>query len=272
MARRPHPLPPSRLNISQISLPTTAGVYQPPRSQPPLLSKLPLEIRHLIYTLVLDGNRFHLFHEIRNSDLNGPLRLLFLRCTFNRCFMNDFSSISQCPADSPLNQWRKTSSAELSDPIPLDLLFTCRQIYREAADILYSSNIFHVSDLNVLVYLANYRIRPQRLRAIKQLELRWIYYSDPAMTGSIHEPYDWETWEQVWEIIGTRMALTSLNVRLAYWGPEEDMNIDAQWIAPMLKVNGIRHVEVSAGRLGNSVNAPAESLSEQLRESMMRAR
>jgi len=188
--------------------------------------------------------------------------------------MDDFTALFQCPADTYKNQWQKMISPPvMSDTIDLALLLTCRQVYREAADRLYSANLFHVSDLNVLVYLANYRIRPQRLRAIRQLELRWDYYTDPGtLTGCVHEPYDWETWAQVWEIIGTRMALSGLKVRLRYWGLEENLTIDAAWIAPMLKVHGIRRVEVAVDWATPACHStPLESLGEQLREVMMRA-
>jgi len=61
LSLRPPPLPPSRLNLSQTSLPTIpAGAPQPP--QPPPFLDLPLEIRRLIYSFALGGRRYHLVH------------------------------------------------------------------------------------------------------------------------------------------------------------------------------------------------------------------
>ncbi|MCJ1250197.1 hypothetical protein MMC30_007423 [Trapelia coarctata] len=266
LAQRPQPLPRSRFNISQPSLPT----HGPSPPSPPFLSKLPLEIRLRIYEYILGNTRLHLFHP---DPATAPFPLRYLRCHEPTCLTSSCTPLTACPADTAQNQWRRIIAPPTHpDAMDLALLRTCRQIYAEAVDILYGSNIFHISDLNVLVYLANYRIRPQRLRAIRKLELRWNYYCDPAMwRGCVHEPYDWGTWEEVWEIIGARMALSGLKVRLAYWGPGEDLSVDARWIAPMLKVRGIRDVEVAVEwRTPPFDMIMVESLAEQLREVMMR--
>jgi len=128
-----------------------------------------------------------------------------------------------------------------------------------------------MADLNVLVYLARYRLLPQRLRAMQHLEIRWEHSQYRVASGD--EPYDWETWAQFWEIIATRMALRTLKLQLFYLGPEADLNIDAPWVAPMLMVGGVQEVEVAAkSRPMNNQVLTVRSFDEQLREVMMGAR
>ena len=69
------------------------------------------------------------------------------------------------------------------------------------------------------------------------------------------------------------MALRTLKVQLRNVGPERNLNINAAWFMPMLKVGGIPDVKVTVLESGQSyLNTPAESLSQQLSEVMMRPR
>ena len=69
------------------------------------------------------------------------------------------------------------------------------------------------------------------------------------------------------------MALRTLKVQLRNGGPERNLNINAAWFMPMLKVGGIPDVKVTVLESGQPyLNTPAESLSQQLSEVMMRPR
>ena len=230
---KPKPLPYSRFNISQLWIPDqtswSAASKMTQASQHSPFFRLPRELRILIYEMAIGYRVLHL--------LSLPKCIKHIRLPVNESFV---------PRNSPsaFNKvdYRQTSCTGLP------LLLTCRTVYGEAIDILYSSNTFLITDLNALVYLNDLPlIRRQRMEAIRHLKVEWIHYTDPApLIGLRYAPYDWATWERFWTII-KEMRLRSLDVKLAYFGAggETTPLTEEKWMQPMLEVRRVKSAAIT---------------------------
>ena len=252
---RPDPLPPYRLNLSNSSINKPSASNSEICS---LLTRFPFEIRRRIYEFTLGGNRLLLHHEHKHIKLRSEI----------------------IPLDPPswaseYRNYRHDEAHQVSGGIQhlpgFPLLLTCRQIYMEAVSILYDENIFDLDSPLILVYLAERCLRPQRLKAIRHLGLNWRYFDDPGhFTEKIHEPYDFETWEKFWNIVAFRLNLQSLNVRLEYVGESHRLNLDGNWVQPMLKVKDIGQAQITIDWLTSPYDKQELSnLERQLEKSMM---
>ena len=93
--------------------------------------------------------------------------------------------------------WNESSPEEQGGILPF--LVTCRRLYAEAIDVLYSHNNFSMLHLESVLYLS-YTTLPQRFNAIRSLHLSWSFYIPyslymPAAGDSNAAPYDEITWE-----------------------------------------------------------------------------
>jgi hypothetical protein len=103
----------------------------------------------------------------------------------------------------------------------LGVLRTCRQLYREGIDVLYSRNIFDANDAETVLFLAR-TIRPQRLKAIKHLQINakdpWPCQDISGVQSDnfvLHTMNDWPPWVECCKLIGSQMTgLQSLTVRV----------------------------------------------------------
>ncbi|EKG14342.1 hypothetical protein MPH_08522 [Macrophomina phaseolina MS6] len=86
------------------------------------------------------------------------------------------------------------------------LLRTCRAIYQEAVDVLYSANTFDASHPQTFVCFAR-TIPPQRLASISSLQVAWLSWWTPLGYESERGFSDgapiW--WKPLWEIAATQM-------------------------------------------------------------------
>ncbi|KAH7132611.1 hypothetical protein B0J11DRAFT_566089 [Dendryphion nanum] len=132
------------------------------QSQSVLMSKFPLEIRWKLYGYTLGDETIQL--EIYNATLRGRM------CSHIPCQHN-----ADC-----IGEQRKRRPA-------VALLRTCRIVYTEAIEFLYSSNTFAISPNlgeGFALPLLSRLLLPQRLRQIRVLHLWWIadrnmYYGPP---------------------------------------------------------------------------------------------
>lgn len=178
------------------------------------LNRLPGEIRNTIYTLVL-GNR-HL--SIRGVGQSLPPR----RITHEE------------------------------DPLPrssnkLALLQTCRQIYQEAAGILYSSNDFEVPSIGQIQAFNRFTeiVSPTRLACMRTMTL--------ICEVSYFRPFDtWASesfayWKKLWSTMCVHMsALRHLKVQLKnLWACQGlKMTLNSYWVKPMLHLRDLDSFEL----------------------------
>ena len=198
------------------------------------LTDLPPEIRRSIYGYVVGGQLLHLDNE-RN------------RTVVRRC-----RSPEECVADGysrdARNYFRYTGGGKCSQTlgiVALPLLLSCSQIYVEAIEILYKSNVFDFDDLDALIYFANCTIPLSRLQQIRHLSFRLnrSRHSDLWNKGELIQSENFK-WRHFWRLIATGMRLSTLKVRIMLPEHFPDAEVDADWVKPMLTVRGIRKPDI----------------------------
>ncbi|KAL2831039.1 hypothetical protein BJY01DRAFT_226792 [Aspergillus pseudoustus] len=137
----------------------------------------------------------------------------------------------------------------------LALVLTCRRIYSEAIDILYSRNTFVFRNLTAITsFLSN--VLPQRLNCIRALRLKWLFrdyeVDIPDGTGAsysavVKKPFD-RRWDALREILlSTRMSgLRKLHITLQGDFLRGHGAWDEQIFEPMRRMQGLREFEVEA--------------------------
>lgn len=181
-----------------------------------LLRKLPLELRQIIWEMVLvDGNRT-LVHIMRK---NG--RLGHWRCRIqdgeNMCDLQGRRCVEGWLAYKAKMRCDKAERFELvTDGGLLPLLLTCRTVYSEAISILYAKHIFHFYDPGDIRYFAR-TILPQRVDSVHSIIMDWertfsIFNKDNTIPK--HNDEELKAWREIWEIIAKMQGLMELKVIL----------------------------------------------------------
>lgn len=173
----PKPLSGNRRSLSESSGPSP---YQPCR----LLTQLPFEIRLQIWRYVLGDKVFHI--ELR------PGRLMSWICS--DCKERD----GLCHALWHLEGSNKESYLKQESGV-LALPQTCRQIYGETIEFLYSNNTFDISDLGVLKYFVQ-GVLSKRLCLIQNLRVHWQDWSWSPRWPAAHVGFA-GTWEMFWTVV-----------------------------------------------------------------------
>ena len=184
--------------------------------------------------------------------------------------------------------------------IDLTLLRTCRQIYQEAAELPYSTNIFDVDDLATLVYWSR-TIIPPRLAAVRNLRVSWEVFWPPLTKSDRHGSHTYENaciyervrlkhsdqvWLDFWDTVAAKMAgLQDLRMTIGFLSQYYDVvdlkaifgidrglvcSIDAPWLKPILKIRGLGRFELEIldgrnWREADSRNAPNKEYDPELK-------
>lgn len=139
--------------------------YTASQKQCALLTVLPLDIRMMIYDLVLGGMYFH----IGTSHIDSSGRMLCFICQRPRGTADDDHQECLAPSGHRPSSAPREDYAQATGLLPL--LVTCRQVYSEAIETLYSSNTFEFWQNQVAFRFLKVMIPPQRLRCIRRF--RW---------------------------------------------------------------------------------------------------
>ena len=146
------------------------------------LSRLPLDVRMMIYELVLGGMTFHI-----TTNEPAKTRILSYLCkrphrmgdgTHQVCYASD----ERRPSSAPRYDYPQATGL-------LPLLVTCRRVYSEAIETLYSANIFDVWANRVAMGLLKGMIPPQRLRCIRCF--RWDMQLPHHPSANARSLRDW---------------------------------------------------------------------------------
>lgn len=243
--------------------------FDPTRNtQSPLLT-LPAELRMQIFTAVLGGSIIHLDSTPLGKERREPLfgakiiprkRVTHTRCSrvdgqYCRCFgWHTFQRVRASGDVDMVDQvWGYDRRRARTERIGVALLQTCRQTHAEAIPILYGTNTFAVRELWDLIDFSR-AILLDRLAMVTSLDVKWLYYEFPfgpvgtasfwTSPGNSPEPkwppYDDGTWVDFWELVATEMPRlqelrASVDVRI--YG--DHLSVEG-WVAPMLKVSGLR--------------------------------
>jgi hypothetical protein len=208
--------------------------------------RLPLELRQLIYRAVLGDSTFHII-------LKNTRKLGHLRCKANsqvECpvVYSGHKQTRECcwGTVDAANIWAPLSGqTEPTDGDIIPFLQTCRQVYSEAIEFLYSTNTFSISDLDCLRYLSC-TVLPCRFQMIQKIQLEWsltwpIYDSIAQnlllMVPVLYPPHDEATWEATWRIIAEMPNLKKLLVSLVHFEGFNDPECEKKIFAPLMKVS-----------------------------------
>ena len=189
-----------------------------------LLSRLPLELRLEIYGYVFGGTVIHL--------IQIPRRIAHTRCRLPG------------PAD-PIRDCRPAIRVPLHPLLGtvatanVALLKTCRQVYTEAARVLYTANTFDVNQLSTFVGFSR-SIIPSQLAAITSLHLSWLKVE---MGFASIDPDGFDQWCHCWSIIASDMP--GLRYLKLCMGSDTVLSMQQKWVAPLDKVRGLRRFELS---------------------------
>ena len=195
-----------------------------------LLSRLPLEVRLMVYEYALGGNLVHL--------VLGRRKVSHVCC--NSSAKTDFDrscNPEAAPKRIPRALGRPCRSNHLA------LVKSCRQIYDEAMPTMYSHNVFDVADLSAFVHFSR-SVPSQRLAAVRMLNVDWWWDLPPLQSASTlnptRAPLDDNTYLDFWKIVATEMpGLQELRIRLrdAWWMGA--ITLDDAWVRPLLQIRGL---------------------------------
>ncbi|KAK5136067.1 hypothetical protein LTR08_004117 [Meristemomyces frigidus] len=191
------------------------------------LSKLPLDIRMIIYDMVLGGMIFHL-------DAQNPKSRILLYICNRPDAIND--SNHQChelstkrPSSAPRADYKDATGL-------LPLLTTCRQVYSESIQTLYGANTFEFTKNSAAFRFLKVMIPPQRLHNIRHYRMRMQLPHHPSINSRSRRD-----WNDLFSFLTNEMdGLLSLRLAIQMLQPaqvyiQETPDVDgADWIRPMV--------------------------------------
>ncbi|KAJ5893833.1 hypothetical protein N7495_005524 [Penicillium taxi] len=235
-----------------------------------LLSRLPPEIRRIIWAYVFGADAIHLV-QVKN-------KIRHVRCK------DTDPSITQHRHCCPLTpaRWRiydgripghsdrliyPHTHEHLPDNLSngnAALLRTCWTIYTESADLLYHNSVFDVDDL--YTFIAFTKIIGSRHRAsIRRLTVQWMPVWQP-LTGQDHKgsiyahTHSDALWKSFWACVASLPALQELKLSLdlgrftlisdsgggaVVAGQRLPLLLAEPWLLPLLNVRGLHHFDLA---------------------------
>ncbi|CAI6333967.1 unnamed protein product [Periconia digitata] len=217
------------------------------------LLSLPLELRQMIWRAALGDSTIHM---VLKKNKLGHLRCKESRTVDCPLGYNGKTLSRACcwGAVDRANIWQPKggNGPKHTDGNVLPLLQSCRQIYSEAIEYLYTTNCFSFYDLDCLRYFSCTTL-PSRFSLIRTLDIEWcltwpIY--DPVAQSflltspALYPPHDEATWEETWRVIAAMPNLNFIRVSLLYFDGFRDRRCERKMLAPMRKVTRPKVFEV----------------------------
>lgn len=199
------------------------------QSQSAFLTKLPYDVRLMIYEMVIGGNVLHLEAQ------NQKARILHNICKhpdeINNVGMHqhcsNLSTVS--PSAAPREDYPHATGL-------LPLLVTCRRVYSEAIDTLYNANTFQFTQNFAAFTFLKFMLPEQRMASFRHFRLHLRVPRHPALNNRALRD-----WQDLWAFFRDEMTgLLSLYLQIQMLQPMEEQiqstsdNDAAGWIAPMV--------------------------------------
>ena len=225
-----------------------------------LLSKLSPEIRLNIYSLLIQGESEWLNVIEGEAD---PIKNIKRKRSFKPraypCVLTSIDALDEIKEDAvrPLNRFIRIAAKENQLPSVLALLCTCRQIYAEGIDLLYSLPTFNFRELHRPPFFVRAAL-PHRLTCIRNIHLVYDQLLIKKMThiGCSTAKY----WHQVgectfcnpihWinEIKRHMTGLKKIDIFMFMEKKQPLLTMGDTWIARMLDLqigpNGLREMKI----------------------------
>lgn len=242
-----------------------ATIHSQPTS--PLLTKLPPEIRLMIWSYVFGSSTLHLVtlkDKIRHVRCENPSPLTQHRhcCPVTPARWRVYDGRSPGHSDRLLYPHTHTQlPASLSSTA--SLLYTCRAIHDEAVSLLYTENSFDVDDLYTFIAFAH-AIGP-RLHSIRKLTIQWMPVWTPLSgqdhKGSIYaHTHSDALWTEFWSVVSSMRGLKELDLSIdlgrftgtisgggaiVVAGQRIPLLLTEAWLLPLLNVRGLSSFEMA---------------------------
>ncbi|KAF2191574.1 hypothetical protein K469DRAFT_374012 [Zopfia rhizophila CBS 207.26] len=215
----------------------------------PLFSKLSAELRLLVYKASL-------------GDLSRPTHILVMTkgFSFTRCLEPDPEKpgldhkcgfpfyFAPSPGNDGFREYRMEPPYIPTRERLVSLLLTCRRIYYESVDILYTHNIFHIKLLGTL-QLFSKCLMPHRFQSIRILHLSVVLQKKLRRWDDniFYPPEDEAEWDNSCAVLASMIGLRELKIELrhSFWlerNPGELMN--DEWLLRALKPLSTIQLEV----------------------------
>lgn len=201
------------------------------QSQSSFLSKLPLDVRMIIYEMVLGNMTFHVSAGDNHSRIHHFV-----------CRVPDRIAQSQAHGQChDLTSKRPTSAPREANPHAtglLPLLVTCRKVYSEAINILYSANRFEFTQIHTAFRFLTRMVPQPRLPVIRHFILKMAVPRHPDLNSRTKRD-----WRDLFKLFSSEMpGLQSLHLTLMMLENvkqtiRETADADGTtWIKPMMSM------------------------------------
>ncbi|ORY14392.1 hypothetical protein BCR34DRAFT_560336 [Clohesyomyces aquaticus] len=186
--------------------PTSIAMTYISQGESPFFTKLPLELRQMVYMYALGGISIHLLWRDGWTHMRGK-RCCQEMCYHRRVFTSDQKALDLAPS----------------------LLRTCRKIYSEASEYLYSSNTFCIwynveSEWSMIEGIARSAfyddfgfcalpriLGPRPFGQIRSLRYFWDMQASDNPDFPLKKGAPWsENWYMVWKVLSTMKELREL--------------------------------------------------------------
>jgi hypothetical protein len=195
------------------------------------LSRLPLDVRMIIYDLVLGGSTIHVSAANNNSRIYHFICQAPDRITQSQSHDQCHQLTTQRPSSNPREQYSQATGL-------LPLLVTCRQVYSEAIHTLYSSNAFEFTQIHTAFRFLTRMIPQPRLPVIRHLVLKMATPRHPLLNSRTKR--DWNDLFHFFssEISGLQSLHLTLNLLESVKQTIRDTGDSdgALWIKPMMEM------------------------------------
>lgn len=195
------------------------------------LSKLPLDVRMLIYDLVLGGSTIHVSAGDNHSRIYHFICQVPDRITQSQIHGQCHQLSIQRPSSAPREQYKQATGF-------LPLLVTCRQVYSEAINTLYNSNTFEFTQIHTAFRFLTRMIPQPRLPAIRHLVLKMAVPRHPHLNSRTKRD-----WEDLFKLFSAEMSgLQSLHLTLGLLESVKQTIRDTTdsdgvlWVKPMMQM------------------------------------
>ncbi|KAI4104936.1 MAG: hypothetical protein L6R37_002979 [Teloschistes peruensis] len=220
-----------------------------------ILERLPVEVRLQIWEEVLGGNLFHL------TCSKYPV---MLECYLCRNFSKDTSTTSDATHQmySRCQGSQKEpcffSRPERASYRPLSLLLTCRKIYSEAVDMLYSGNTFSLDSGDTVNAFVNVTgTRSHKVQTVHVNMAMWkIHYQE--IPRGIESKHAFSAWGSCWSDLGDVFkGLQHLRLDIFGTSPIELSQSDLQ---PLLVLPTLKSFKLVVWRDFNHTDSTGQDL------------
>ncbi|KAJ5587884.1 uncharacterized protein N7459_003649 [Penicillium hispanicum] len=235
-----------------------------------LLTRLPPEIRQMIWGYVFGADTLHLVQvkdKIRHVRCTHPAPSLTHHrhcCPLTPARWRVYDGRVPGHSDRLLYPHTHERLPENLSNAGAALLRTCRAIHAEAADLLYRAATFDVDDLYTFIAFAS-AVGPARLRAIRRLTVQWMPIWQP-LTGQDHKgsiyahTHSDALWTQFWACVAVLPALRELRLSIdlgrftgtmhgggavVVAGQRLPLVLAEPWLLPLLHVRGLCDFELA---------------------------